>query len=66
MTALVALFFSPLPACGERSAADGGRVRGAFRVLSLSRGPLTRLAASLLATLSPQAGRGKNTAECVA
>ena len=41
----------PLPACGERSIAerrlrrDGGRVRGTHRAPSISRVPLTRLAA---------------------
>ena len=35
------------------------RVRGTLRTPTLWRVPLTRLAASLLATLSPQAGRGE-------
>jgi hypothetical protein len=42
-----------------------GRVRGAIRALRLSKRPLIRLAASLLATFSPfspQAGRRKEEA----
>jgi hypothetical protein len=39
-----------------------GRVRGSVRALRLSNRPLIRLAASLLATFSPQAGRRKEEA----
>jgi hypothetical protein len=42
---------SPLPACGERSTAEGGRVRGALDRPRSLKIPLTP-------TLSPQAGRG--------
>jgi putative spermidine/putrescine transport system permease protein len=41
----------PLPACGERSTAEGGRVRGTHRESQVPTQPLTP-------TLSPQAGRG--------
>ena len=44
---------SPLPACGERSTAEGGRVRGTCDRATLSKLPLTP-------TLSPQAGRGSH------
>ena len=42
---------------GEVDRAKRGRVRGR-RATARPNDPLTRLAASLLATLSPQAGRG--------
>jgi hypothetical protein len=44
---------------GEVDPAQRGRVRGSFE---LSKRPLIRLAASLLATFSPQAGRRKEEA----
>jgi hypothetical protein len=54
------LYLSPLARRGrtlERS--EGGRVRGILGEPCSQRLPLTRLAS--LATLSPQAGRGKET-----
>jgi hypothetical protein len=44
---------------GEVDLAQRGRVRGFF---GMARRPLIRLAASLLATFSPQAGRRKEEA----
>ena len=43
---------APLPACGERSARETRRVRGALYDFKIWKAPLTP-------TLSPQAGRGR-------
>src|SRR6185312_11417524 len=64
MNSRAAVSSSPLPACGERSTSErkrGSRMRGRHRESEFGENaPLTRLAPSVLATLSPQAGRGKN------
>ena len=61
-TRFATVFFTSPRLRGEVDLARRGRVRGAVRALGLLKRPLIRLAASLLATFSPQAGRRKEEA----